>query len=68
MFSMLENCIKALWDNGVNDVNVLTARGVRFSPNFLCPGGQGFKLEKFSAVLKEKCRNSRSALRKLETA
>ena len=31
--------------------------GVWFSPNFLCPGGRGFELEKFSTVLKEKCRN-----------
>ena len=40
--------------------------GVRFSPNFLCPGSQGFELEKFSAVLKEKCRNSRFVLKKLD--
>ena len=31
--------------------------GVGFSPNFLCPGVRSFEIEKFSAVLKEKCRN-----------
>ena len=39
------------------DSHVPTARGVRFLPNFLCLGGRGFELEKFSTVLKEKCRN-----------
>ena len=39
-------------------MHVLTARGrVGFSPNFLCPGGWGFELEKVSTGLKEKCRN-----------
>ena len=32
-------------------------RGGEFSPDFLCPGGWGFELVKFSSVLKEKCRN-----------
>ena len=36
------------------DSHVPTARGVRFSPNFLCPEGRGFELEKFSTVLEEK--------------
>ena len=31
--------------------------GVGFSPNFLCPEGRGFELEKFSTVLKEKYRD-----------
>ena len=39
------------------DSHVFTASGVAFSPNFFCPGGRGFKLEKFATVLKEKCRN-----------
>ena len=39
------------------DSHVLTARGVGFLPNFLCPGRRGFELENFSTVLKEKCRN-----------
>ena len=39
------------------DSHVLTTRGVGFSPNFLCPGGRGFELEKLSAVLKENCKN-----------
>ena len=39
------------------DSHVLTAQGVGFLPNNLCPGGRGFELEKFSTVLKEKCRN-----------
>ena len=39
------------------DLQVLTVRGVGFSPSFLCPGGQGYELEKFSTVLKEKCKN-----------
>ena len=30
--------------------------GVRFFPNFLCPGGRGIEFEKFSTVLKENCR------------
>ena len=30
---------------------------VGFLPNFHCLGGRGFKLEKFSTALKEKCRN-----------
>ena len=33
------------------DSHVLTARGVRSSPNFLCPGARGFEFEKFSTVL-----------------
>ena len=37
------------------DSHVLTAKGVL--PNFLCPGDQGFELEKFPAVLKGKCMN-----------
>ena len=41
----------------LGDSHVLTARRVGFPPNFLCLGGQGFELEKFSTVLKEKCRN-----------
>ena len=32
--------------------------GVGFSRNFLCSGGRGFELQKFSTVLKEKCKNS----------
>ena len=41
------------------DSHVPTAREVRFSPNFLCPGYRGFESEKFFTVLKEKekCRN-----------
>ena len=39
------------------DSHVLTAWGVGFSPKFLCPGGRGFELEKFSTVLNEKCKN-----------
>ena len=39
------------------DLHVITAPGVGFSPNFLCPGDWGFELEKFPAVLKEKGRN-----------
>ena len=39
------------------DSHVFTASGVGFLPNFLCPGGRGFELEKFPTVLKEKCRN-----------
>ena len=35
-------------------LHVLTARGVGFSPDFLCLGGWAFELEKFSAVFKEK--------------
>ena len=31
--------------------------GVGLLPNFLCPGGWSFELEKFPTVLKEKCRN-----------
>ena len=38
------------------DSHVLTARGVGFLHNFLCPG-RGFEFEKFSAVLKGKYRN-----------
>ena len=37
------------------DSHILTAQGV--SPNFLCPGDQGFELEKVPTVLKEKYRN-----------
>ena len=39
------------------DSLVFIAPGVGFSPNFLCPAGRGFQLEKFPTVLKEKCRN-----------
>ena len=39
------------------DSHVLTAQGVMFSPNFLFPGDRGSESEKFSTVLKEKCRN-----------
>ena len=39
------------------DLHVLTARGIGFSPNFLCQRGRGFELKKFSTVLKEKCKN-----------
>ena len=39
------------------DLHILTARGIRFLPNFLCLGGRGFELEKFPTVLKEKCSN-----------
>ena len=39
------------------DSQIPTAQGFGFSPNFLLPGGQALELEKFSAVLKEKCRN-----------
>ena len=38
--------------------------GVGFSPNFLCPGGQGFELERFSTVLKEKCKNFQICFKK----
>ena len=37
--------------------------GVGFSPSFLFPGARGFELEKFSTVLKEKCRNSSNCLK-----
>ena len=38
------------------DSHIATARGVGFSPNFICPGegGRGFEIEKFSTVLKGK--------------
>ena len=40
------------------DPHVFTAlAGIGFSPSLLCPEGSGFELEKFPAVLKEKCRN-----------
>ena len=39
------------------DSHVLTARGIQFSPNHICPGSRGFGSESFSTVLKEKCRN-----------
>ena len=44
------------------DSHVLTAKGVL--PNFLCPAHQGFELEKFPTVLKEKCRNFSTCFRK----
>ena len=39
------------------DSHISTAREVGFLPNFVCPGGRGFESEKFSTVLKERCRN-----------
>ena len=39
------------------DSHVFTVPRVGFSPNFLCPEARGFESEKFSTVLKEKCRN-----------
>ena len=50
------------------DSQVLTARVVEFSPNFLCPGGLGFELEEFSTVLKEKCRTPEFVSKKPEAA
>ena len=46
------------------DSDILTAQRVGFSPSFLCPGGQGFEFEKFSTLLKEKCRNVSICLKK----
>ena len=55
-------------DHPPGDSQVLTARGVECSPNFLCPGGRGFEFEKFPTVLKENAGISRFVSKKLEAA